>query len=265
MKFNSVLVLFTIIIRSNAAPNEISSCEYSKREHRVTFVCLGYNDERLFYPSSNHFCGDRREINAFNKDKVKAIAFQNCELHQIPRELFEEYNGVQVLNASSLGLKWLYLEEARSIIKLFAPHNRLKMIPEHLGKVIEIDLSHNEIDEIGSKVHSSCNKVKIMDLSFNNIDEVKASTFDVFCELQNLNLSYNRIKEIQPTTFSQLKRLKKLDLSNNDIHFSYDSIILHDSVQLTVTIDKRTKQLRSKDVINADQPLLEIDRNKKNP
>ncbi|XP_031633710.1 phospholipase A2 inhibitor-like [Contarinia nasturtii] len=266
MKIISIFfVLLSIGIQLHSAGNGISSCIYSKSERRVTFECSGYVDERLFYPSFNHFCGDQVALNAFNKDEIKAIAFQNCELHELPREMFEEYNKVQVLNISNLGLKWLYLEEARSVIKIFASHNQLKMIPEQLGRIEQIDLSHNEIDEIKSKVNSSsCNRVTMLDLSFNNINEVNVDTFNLFCELQHLNLSYNRIKEIQPGTFSQLTKLKTLDLSNNYIQFSYNDIHLQNTVQLTVTIAKGNQQQRSKELNKSNHSRLRIDNIEKN-
>lgn len=231
------LILAIILIECDCAKNAISSCIYTHKKNIVTFICSEYENERLFYASTLHRC-DKGDIDVvFDKADIKTVHFYNCELKHLPRELYEEYDRIQVLNISHLGLKWLYLEEARRLIKLFASHNNLRMIPEQLGEIKEIDLSYNEIDGSATtydsfdfshknglpkrkqnedrKHFSSGNKVKILNLSYNRFSELSAEMFGKFKELRHLNLSHNQILKIEPKALMNQKKLQTLDLSCN--------------------------------------------------
>lgn len=237
MRFPSILCILAFILNEcDSVKYVISSCIYSNNDNIVTFICSDHKNERPFHSVTTYHCdqGD------FNKSDIKKVAFHNCELQHLPRELYEEYSGIQVLNITNLGLKWLYLEEAHSLVKLLASHNKLRTIPEYLGEIEEADLSYNEIDAIVSedfkvsgfhlesekieqnlvtykslKYFTNDNKVKILNLSYNNFINLHVGIFTEFKELQHLNLSYNRIKGIEPLTLAYQIKLQTLDLSYN--------------------------------------------------
>ncbi|XP_055301814.1 leucine-rich repeat-containing protein 15-like [Sitodiplosis mosellana] len=217
------LILAVIWIGCDCAKNAINSCIYSSGKNVVTFICSDYKNERLFHASTTHRCDEGDVDLEFNKANIKTVDFHNCELQHIPRELYEEYGGIQVLNISHLGLKWLYLEEARRLVKLFASHNKLRMIPEHLGGIKVIDLSHNEIDDNASDISEfsrknlflESNKVFQLNLSYNQFSKLSAGIFGKFKNLRHLNMSHNRITKIEPKTLMHQTKLESLVLSYN--------------------------------------------------
>lgn len=256
MKNSFILFIFTIIsIRCDPVKYTISSCTYSKDHNLVTFRCSSYKNDRIFQANTMYHC-DNEEV-VFKKATIKKVAFHDCELQHIPRELYVEYGEIQVLNISNLGLRWLYLEEARKVVKLFASHNKLRMIPKYMGKIEEIDLSYNEIDGttleesrvsefFGDKSVTkerrkqrhfpSLNKVKTLNLSYNNFRKLNGEIFENFRELRYLNLSYNQIKKIKPMTLMHQRKLRTLDLSNNMLVSLSNNIFVFPSKHLKLLL-----------------------------
>lgn len=259
------LILAIILIGCDCAKNAISSCIYTHKKNVVTFICSEFENERLFHASTTHRC-DKGDIDVvFHKADIKTVNFFNCELQHLARELYEEYDRIQVLDVSYLGLKWLYLEEARRLIKLFAKHNKLKMIPERLGGIKEIDLSYNEIDgsssdafrfshenllpnrkqNVDRKAILDGNKVKTLNLSYNRFNELSAGIFGKFKELLHLNLSHNQISSIKPKALMHQKKLQTLDLSCNMLMVISNNIFAFKSKHLKSLLIEENNDLRT--------------------
>jgi hypothetical protein len=84
---------------------------------------------------------------------------------------------------------------------------------KYLVNATRIDLSHNEIIEIGSNL-SALTKLTELDLSYNNIYNTKEISIASIPNLKILNISANKMTFL-PSVFASLEQLESLDFSAN--------------------------------------------------
>uniref|UniRef100_A0A336MVZ7 CSON004955 protein n=1 Tax=Culicoides sonorensis TaxID=179676 RepID=A0A336MVZ7_CULSO len=84
-------------------------------------------------------------------------------------------------------------------------------------KLQVLDISFNQLDDLGSKNFESQEKLYILMLNDNQLISLKKDAFRGLKELVELNLSNNRIEEIHHTAFNDLIKLIRLDMSNNQV------------------------------------------------
>lgn len=94
-------------------------------------------------------------------------------------------------------------------------------------KLQVLDLSHNLIDDMGSKNFESQEKLRTLTLNSNQLVSLKRDAFRGLKELVELDLSYNRIEQIHHAAFSDLVRLWQLDMSFNQILRLDDGVLKH--------------------------------------
>ena len=108
-----------------------------------------------------------------------------------------------------------------SLEDLFLQNNSLSVLPpglfQGMKKLIELDLSHNEITShwVGPDTFSDLLNLRQLDLSFNRMSRVDAGTFKPLRALNGLQLHHNEIESISEDAFSSLQSLQTLVLSNN--------------------------------------------------
>lgn len=79
-----------------------------------------------------------------------------------------------------------------------------------------LDLSHNQIDDIEDDALGRLEILVTLNLSNNNITNIPSS---LPSSLINLYLQYNRITDVQPSTIAQLINLETLNLSGNKLTY----------------------------------------------
>ena len=101
-----------------------------------------------------------------------------------------------------------------------------------------LDLSHNNMKVIGSRLLHTISHLYIIDLSYNKLSEIQnyATFWELFKynnELESINLSENKISDLPNEMFSKNLGLKKLNLSSNLLQQ-----ITFDITQLTDLIER---------------------------
>lgn len=184
-----------------------------------------------------------------NPEDVTLIRFENSEVGEIPKIIFERFVNLQVLDLKFCALKRfrkMTLEHAYNLTEIDLSYNKLKRLEPELfsvcKKLISLNLFRNNIIEVNENAFSGLNYLEKLVLSSNEIRRLKINVFkhvpalteldlkknrieDIGSALQNLTqleileLSFNKIKQLNVDTFLNIKYLEILDLSNNRIEF----------------------------------------------
>lgn len=187
----------------------------------VAFRCqLG---ESFHYNQLTDCMDDKR---LFRADAVGAMHLANCRLLYISfDDLFEAYQNLRVLDISSLGVLWRSMDfaAANRLVELNVSHNQLDYIDQNIlakaSNLTKVDLSFNELGSVEAFTYiADFPQLKWMDLSHNAIEVIPTAAFSRLGGLQYLNLSYNRLDTISFDMFAASSILKQLDVSFNGIH-----------------------------------------------
>lgn len=101
-----------------------------------------------------------------------------------------------------------------SFMNLTTLHPNILHVKEHTN-VKKLLISYNQLNS--SISFKDWNKLIALDLSHNNVNEIKAETFGTLTDLKLLNISYNNISVINENVFKNLTILEILDLSGNPL------------------------------------------------
>jgi Leucine-rich repeat (LRR) protein len=104
-----------------------------------------------------------------------------------------------------------------SRLKISSLHG-LEKVAGKVGRIIiELNLSHNEIEKIWAKhFQFYFSMLRRLDLSYNKIIFLQSGCFDALLALVFLDLGHNMIFYLPPI-FSFLLKLERLDLSDNKL------------------------------------------------
>lgn len=85
--------------------------------------------------------------------------------------------------------------------------------------VLYLGLSYNKISKLSEKAFEHLEVLEILDLKENKICNIPLGVFGRLPSLKTLNLAHNRLISFSLGTFSGLKSLVELNLSNNNIQY----------------------------------------------
>ncbi|CAD7091368.1 unnamed protein product [Hermetia illucens] len=110
-------------------------------------------------------------------------------------------------------------------------HNKITSVKEldfgeDSDKVLQLDLSKNQISHIESTDFLNFTNLKRLDLSFNSLQQIDESMFGEISTLERLKLSTNIIVHIFQGSFEMLRSLKQLDISGNPLACDCDLLWL---------------------------------------
>lgn len=239
IKIVSTLFAVTLLVQSERNNTQklnqyISFCDYYGGkyvgESELVFICTELKYKTNFFEQyskvvcrNQYLCHDDCE-DGFYRFMVGTIRFKNCELHEIPMDLFTVYDDVHEFDMSCLGIRTLQsnsFNEAKYLSRLNASRNQITDIPANLfnqsEKIINLDLSFNQITHFDTETFPDENKLEILNLSGNNISKLSVHTFRKLINLKHLRLSKNRIAEIPSFLFNKTGNLIEIDLSYNQI------------------------------------------------
>lgn len=117
-------------------------------------------------------------------------------------------------------------------------HNRIHNVHYTLGfytELVTLDISHNEINDLGSRSFESNANLVHLDISDNSIEVLEKNTFTGLKSLISLNLNINKISELNIHAFRDLGLLEELNLSNNKI-ISFDDGVFRPLINLRVLL-----------------------------
>lgn len=204
-----------------------ADAEFTLDGERVTFECVSNTqdqiDDYFNTKSSNIECHSAEK--SVSKTRIVQINFTNCAMLTIRNYIFENFNNLNILDASGLGLQTLQNEVFNVdsfLTKLNVSHNNITEVSSnlfiHAKKLLELDISFNKIKRIDSQAFAGNLRIQSLNLSHNSITHLHKELFDNLSRLQNLTISHNNIEDLEGQTFNNLTNLEFLDLSHNPIH-----------------------------------------------
>lgn len=139
-----------------------------------------------------------------NSREIREIYMQNNELESLPKGIFNRLEQLLVLDLSANKLRSDHIED-----ETFGG----------LIRLIVLDLSHNAVAQITSKMFKDLFFLQILNLSNNTIDSIEDNAFLTLFNLHTLNLGHNKLRTIEEHVFNGLYILNKLSLNNNLLSF----------------------------------------------
>lgn len=116
-----------------------------------------------------------------------------------------------------------YLAKASQVKRIHLDHNLLKNMSFEsdtnslLHRLINLDLSYNQIEHIDKCILKTMPDLTDLNLSSNKLSAIKEGLFDFNTQLQKLDLSRNRLSKIPGGIFENLPNLAYLFLSHNKL------------------------------------------------
>lgn len=151
---------------------------------------------------------------------LAALELTNCMLERIPSAVFSLAH-LQELDLRENRLatveEILSLQHCRCLTALRLWHNHISYIPEHISKLVTLemlDFSWNKIRRLPPRL-CYCTRLRHLDLSHNQLTSLP-SEISVLQALQHLSVAFNSLEFLPDELFS-CKRLKVLALGNNRI------------------------------------------------
>lgn len=137
--------------------------------------------------------------------------------------------------------------------------NKIENLHFTLGFYIQVetlDISHNQIETLGTGNFETNDKLISLNISNNGILALEKNTFTGLVALVTLNLEYNKISSINVHTFKDLKKLQELRLSNNKL-IDFESGVFKPLVNLKVLLVDNNQLLEIPSENLAYTPVLE--------
>lgn len=286
---------FTIVLLvSGAKYHHICDCGYVDvydsipGKFNITFICVETTCENVFLTNDRTAICKKNDYH-FYKSAIGSITFEACELREMPQNIFDIYNNVQIMNISHLNIDKLpqkFFNGAKNLSKFFATNNRLVEIPSFWfhksNKLTDVDFSFNKIKEIDDltffgdlnleKVNLSHNQLTVLnrklledhvhlthlDVSSNQIAEIKSNTFQSLRNLMHLDVSSNPIKSIDNATFLTLVKLQHLNLSHMLLKVIKPGTFLHQIDLETLDLSKNHIEILDANIFSPHLDNLEL-------
>jgi Leucine-rich repeat (LRR) protein len=155
---------------------------------------------------------------------VESIKMNLCSLSWIDPDVFVNLQHLELLDLSRNRLLECTFKIPSSLTELKLNNNEIVSIDEVftlsnvvLTKLIQLDLSNNNIKSLPDGCFSGLVSLKYLNLAHNKLVIVSEEAFEGLVKLRELNLSWTEIREIRSGLFSATKYLKRLDLRYNHI------------------------------------------------
>lgn len=233
---------------------------------------FNYNDRVLFIPKHG-------PVN-LNTDEVLNIVISL----DLTSNTFSEFPTLRrMMNLVTLNLsqnslntaKLSNMKELPSLKEIDLSHNTISYIQKldyeyPLGKLENINLSDNYLEEIPDAIFESFSNLTNLDISYNIINTLSPFTFEGIKKLAYLNISHNKLSDINASLF-RFSELLTLDLSSNKLKNinanDFNSLTKLTSLNLKsniiVSIDKNTFLnlciLNSLDISDNELEILDKD------
>jgi Leucine-rich repeat (LRR) protein len=154
---------------------------------------------------------------------LKALSLKSNKLKTLYDKSFNGLSNLEILDLSQNMLTTIYpgtFTILNSLKALYLSHNMIEILKEKMFAISTLetlDVSFNDIAQIGSNVFENAANLTTLNLSNNNISVIEKYMFASLTSLQILDLSYNQIVAVNPSALSTLKSLKWLSLSWNKL------------------------------------------------
>lgn len=158
-----------------------------------------------------------------NAKKLVNLNVSQNQLTAIPALLFfnaENLTRVDFSRNSIENVDRLAFMGANNLTSLNLSHNKINHLDSEIfstSKLLDLDLSNNNLTALEEHVFDNITELKHLRLSFNPIGNLKIETFTYLTNLETLDLKKTNISDIELGTFSHQHKLTALDLSQNNL------------------------------------------------
>lgn len=205
-------IFYTKLVDLDLSENKIKGLGSKNFEFQMNLIKLNL---------SHNLIRDLHRDSFKGLNKLAALDLTGNQIEEInDRMSFKDLYSLQDLNLSKNNI---YVIEAgvfdylTDLKRLILSQNQLMKIPENaiqnLGKLIEIDLNLNFIDNLSFP--STLNSLEVLKVRSNLIRSLSNETFENLPRLRKLDLSDNNFTQVPSFQFSKLSSLEHLNLSSN--------------------------------------------------
>lgn len=112
----------------------------------------------------------------------------------------------------SVHLDWWRLQQLVFSSNHIRSYNLLRRLE---NSVVELNLDHNELTEIGEGDLATFTNLFVLDMSYNRITTIHYEAFDRLSKLHTLNLAHNCIQHLSGVLFGSLRSITSISLATN--------------------------------------------------
>ncbi|XP_037048049.1 uncharacterized protein LOC119082600 isoform X1 [Bradysia coprophila] len=159
--------------------------------------------------------------------KLKYLNLSENTIQDIRHEHFVKCKSLKMLDLSYNNLTVFrpnVFNDIATLTTLNISNNHLKSIVadgrsvfHSLVNLVELDLSHNYIDDLPHRVFNGLTELKYLSLAHNRLNLIPFQIFKVLTNIEVLDLSHNRLVLFSDNFFMSNKKLQVLLLNNNII------------------------------------------------
>lgn len=154
-------------------------------------------------------------------DSVQIFDISYSKLISVKELSFLQFGQLRELNISHNELNEFRIFLPPGLEVLLLSHNLIQTWPHHYlaqaSQVKQIHFDHNLLKSISCEVHANAllHRLINLDLSYNQVDHIDICILKTMPDLTDLNLSNNKLTAIKEGLFDSNTQLQKLDLSRN--------------------------------------------------
>ncbi|XP_050669164.1 chaoptin [Leptidea sinapis] len=244
--FSSLLTLQSLDLSHNGltrppweALNTLTSLQYLYLQHNqlteLTRAAFGNLPTTFQVDLSYNKLSSIEQRSFEGMQQLLDLSLRGNQLEKIPNEAFKglvalrrldlSYNSLDKINNKTHGL----LDDCLSLESVNLSHNKIgflnkKMFPSSPWipyRLMEVDLSHNEIPVVTLDLTHGTKTVKKLNLSSNYINDIRNNVLGNLTSLEILDLSSNQLKDLvsrsSDTKFSLPENLTYLYIQNNSL------------------------------------------------
>jgi Leucine-rich repeat (LRR) protein len=189
-------------------------CNY--RKIQTEYCCFSEGaDNRM----STHLKMIGNHLPGMSNQNVTCAIFSDSNLFEIPLEIFATFGNLKTLKMESVNLESINkLENCSNFERFVGSFNNLQVLDgsfRNCRKLLDIDLSFNQIDSIVGSPFKYLGKLERVDLEFNRLAKIDSNAFKNCRSLLYLNLDHNRLEFIADDAFKDMIDLRELYLKAN--------------------------------------------------
>lgn len=147
----------------------------------------------------------------YNLTQLSELDLSSNNLASLPSELFKMTRNLRILD-----LSWNHLKTHLGVPSLY-PYPYFE---EPFWNIQEedyslLDLSFNQINEIGTDIFQGLTGIKNLRLNYNNITNIKEAAFKRFLFLDSIELEGNDLENLGSSVLNSFRIVKDINLANN--------------------------------------------------
>ncbi|XP_053959490.1 insulin-like growth factor-binding protein complex acid labile subunit isoform X1 [Anastrepha ludens] len=203
-------------------------------QNRLTVIGSSYfrGMQHLAHLALHHNAIERIEADSFESNAhLRSLRLDGNKLKDLEFLRNRALTRLLNLNLSHNQIETLdvFASSEWAVIDLDVSHNRLEELKgdtlKGLAGVVHLNLSGNALRLLATSCLDKLINLETIDLSANNLTQVPVGLLDAPTQLQRVNLSRNALPDIHATLFAQLPYLRLLDMSHNQL--SSGAFIVH--------------------------------------